>query len=114
MINSDKIYTISSKNLELSVEKPYDTWIFNITITKTKNSPEPNLQEILKNISQSNISEKFKNLFVNILEVEAKNIKINKTKLLKISELEMWKYFKITEEDDVFTTGDDFEGWIYV
>ena len=114
MINPDKIYTISSKNLELSVEKPGDLWVFNITITKTKQNPEPNLQEILKNVSQSNISEKFKNLFVNILEVEARNIKINKTKLLKISELEMWKYFKITEKDDVFTTGDDFENYLYV
>lgn len=114
MINKDRIYTISTKNLEISIEKPDNVWIVNITLTKTKQSPEPNFQDILKNISQSNISEKFKKLFLEIIKAQYSLVKINKTKMLKMSENDLWRFFGITEEDDVFIGSDDFEGFLYV
>lgn len=114
MIDPNRIYTISSKNLELSIEKPENLWIVQITLTKTKQSPEPNFQEILKNISQSNISEKFKKLFLEIIKVQYDLVKINKTKMIKISEYDLWKFFNITESDKVFEDLDYFCGYLYV
>ena len=114
MIDPNRIYTISTKNLELSIEKPEHLWIVNITLTRTKQSPEPNFNEILKNISQSNISEKFKKLFLEIIKSYYNVTKVNKTKMIKISEEDLYRFFKITEEDDVFIGKDDFENYLYV